>query len=105
MSVAEKEMGKLVAACDRTRDEFPPHLEAAEAQGVWLDRGYQLAQSVHPGLKWLTPIGSTLLFRKRKDAASGLGWLASVLKTRPSNCPPCGAGGVLEASWWLCLQI
>ena len=93
MSAAEKDMGELVAACDRTRDEFASHLEAAEAQGVWLDRGYQLAQSVHPWLKWLTPIGSALLFSKRKDAASGLGRLASVLKTGLKFAPTVW-------SWW-----
>ena len=93
MSAAEKDMDELVAACDRTRDEFASHLEAAEAQGVWLDRGYQLVQSVRPWLKWLIPIGSTLLFRKRKEAASGLGRLASVLKTGLKFAPTVW-------SWW-----
>ena len=93
MSAAEKDMGELVAACDRTRDEFASHLEAAEAQGVWLDRGYQFAQSVRPWLKWLMPIGGALLFRKRKEAGSGLGRLASVLKTGLKFAPTVW-------SWW-----
>ena len=93
MSAAEKDMGELVAACDRTRDEFASHLETIEAQGLWLDRGYRFVQSVRPWLKWLAPIGSTLLFRKRKEAISGLGRLASVLKRGLQIAPPLW-------SWW-----
>ena len=93
MSAAEKDMGELVAACDRTRDEFASHLEAVEAQGGWLDRGYRFVQSVRPWLKWLMPIGGALLFRKRKEAGSGLGRLASVLKTGLKFAPTVW-------SWW-----
>ena len=81
MSAAQKSIGELMADCDRTRDEFAGHLEVVEEQGVWLDRGYQLAQSVRPWLKWLMPLGGALLFKKREAAASGLGRLAGVLKT------------------------
>ena len=93
MSAARKNIGELVAACDRTRNEFAGHLEAMEAQGVWLDRGYQLAQSVRPWLKWLMPLGSVLLFTKRKEAASGLSRLAGLLKTGLKFAPAAW-------SWW-----
>jgi hypothetical protein len=93
MSVAQKNIRELEEACDRTRDEFAGHLRAMEAQGVWLDRGYQLAQTVRPWLKWLMPLGGALLFKKRKEAASGLGRLTNVLKTGLKFAPTVW-------SWW-----
>ena len=93
MSAAEKDMGELVAACDRTRDEFASHLETIETQGLWLDRGYRFVQSIRPWLKWLVPVGSALLFRKRKETDSGLGRLASVLKRGLQIAPHLW-------SWW-----
>ena len=95
MSAAQKDITELVAACDRTREEFAGHLAAVEAQGVWVDRGYQIAQRVRPWLKWLMPIGA-LFFRKRKKKESrrgGLGRLFGLVKTGMKVAP-------VVWKWW-----
>jgi len=61
---------QLLAASGVNRQLLRLEMEQLRPAAEWVDRGYHLAQSLRPILKFALPVAGLVLARKRRDAKS-----------------------------------